>query len=129
MNNFVQTYTEKVSLGELTEDPAQTAVLPEFDRIQKALSVPVKRSWFSKPLPPPMGLYLWGGVGRGKSMMMDLFVDSLGLPCRRVHFHAFMQEIHAALHRARKSGLPVASAAHLACTVRRVRVSHRRTAV
>ena len=104
MNNFVQTYTEKVSLGELTEDPAQTAVLPEFDRIQKALSVPVKRSWFSKPLPPPKGLYLWGGVGRGKSMMMDLFVDSLGLPCRRVHFHAFMQEIHAALHRARKSG-------------------------
>ena len=82
MNNFVQTYTEKVSLGELTEDPAQTAVLPEFDRIQKALSVPVKRSWFSKPLPPPKGLYLWGGVGRGKSMMMDLFVDSLGLPCR-----------------------------------------------
>jgi len=56
MNNFVQTYTEKVSLGELTEDPAQTAVLPEFDRIQKALSVPVKRSWFSKPLPPPKGL-------------------------------------------------------------------------
>ena len=104
MNNFVQTYTEKVSLGELTEDPAQTAVLPEFDRIQKALSVPVKRSWFSKPLPPPKGLYLWGGVGRGKSMMMDLFVDSLGLPCRRVHFHAFMQEIHAALHSARKSG-------------------------
>ena len=104
MNNFVQTYTEKVSLGELTEDPAQTAVLPEFDRIQNALSVPVKRSWFSKPLPPPKGLYLWGGVGRGKSMMMDLFVDSLGLPCRRVHFHAFMQEIHAALHRARKSG-------------------------
>ena len=104
MNNFVQTYTEKVSLGELMEDPGQSAGLPEFDRIQKALSGPVKRSWFSKQLPPPMGLYLWGGVGRGKSMMMDLFVDSLGLPCRRVHFHAFMQEIHAALHRARKSG-------------------------
>ena len=48
-------------------------------------------------------------------MMMDLFVDSLGLPCRRVHFHAFMQEIHAELHIARKSGVedalaPVADA-------------------
>ena len=115
MNDFVQTYTEKVTHGELTADPAQTAVLPEFERIQKTLSLPVKRGWFSKPPPPPKGLYLWGGVGRGKSMMMDLFVDSLGLPCRRVHFHAFMQEIHAELHIARKSGVedalaPVADA-------------------
>ena len=115
MNDFVQTYTEKITQGELTSDLAQTAVLPEFERIQKALSLPVKRGWFSKPPPPPKGLYLWGGVGRGKSMMMDLFVDSLGLPCRRVHFHAFMQEIHAELHIARKSGVedalaPVADA-------------------
>ena len=102
MSDFVQIYADKVSLGDLTADPAQAAVLPEFDRIQKALSLPAKRGWFSKPPPPPKGLYLWGGVGRGKSMMMDLFVDSLDLPCRRVHFHAFMQEIHAALHVARK---------------------------
>ena len=54
MNDFVQTYTEKVTQGELTADPAQTAVLPEFERIQKTLSLPVKRGWFSKPPPPPV---------------------------------------------------------------------------
>lgn len=99
-------YDEMVASGALQRDPAQEAVLPEFDRIREALSQPVKKSLFRKAPEPPKGLYLWGGVGRGKSMIMDLFVNHLGdVPARRVHFHAFMQEIHSAMHEVRKTGV------------------------
>ena len=97
-------YHDRVVAGVLRDDPAQRAILPEFERIRAALELPVKRGLFRKAPPPPKGVYLWGGVGSGKSMMMDLFVESLSVPVRRVHFHAFMQDIQHALHEARKSG-------------------------
>ncbi|MQQ08582.1 cell division protein ZapE [Epibacterium sp. SM1979] len=98
-------YQSKADAGDIRPDPAQTAVIPEFDRIGTGLrAAPVKRGLFRKAQPQAVkGLYLWGGVGRGKSMLMDLFVESLGdIPNRRVHFHAFMQEIHAQMHVARQ---------------------------
>ncbi|MBT8153292.1 AFG1 family ATPase [Epibacterium ulvae] len=98
-------YHAKVAADELRPDSAQTAVIPEFDRIGEGLqAAPVKRGLFRKARPQAVkGLYLWGGVGRGKSMLMDLFVESIGdIPSRRVHFHAFMQEIHAKMHVARQ---------------------------
>lgn len=106
MGNFSSIYSNLAAAGKLTEDPAQGAVLPEFDRIGTALRQPEKKGLFRKAPPPPKGLYLWGGVGRGKSMLMDLFVKHLdGVPNRRVHFHAFMQEVHAAMHAARQRGV------------------------
>ena len=79
--------------GTLTPDDAQEAVLPEFDRSATGLTQPAKSGWFRKSAAPavPKGLYLWGGVGRGKSMLMDMFVETITVPNRRVHFHAFMQ--------------------------------------
>ena len=105
MTTLPEIYAARVADGSLTRDAAQEAALPEFERIRAALAQPVKKGLFRKAPEPPKGLYLWGGVGRGKSMLMDLFVDSLDAPARRVHFHAFMQEIHAAIHAARKRGV------------------------
>ena len=100
-----QIYAARVAAGDIQSDPAQEAVLPEFERIRAELATPVKRGLFRKAPPPPKGLYLWGGVGRGKSMVMDLFVSELNVPARRVHFHAFMQEIPEAMHKARAEGV------------------------
>ncbi|MGR3635006.1 MAG: cell division protein ZapE [Shimia sp.] len=116
MTTVPEIYAARIAAGELHHDTAQEAVLPQFERIRSEMAKPVKKNWFRKSTREPIqGLYFWGGVGRGKSMLMDLFVDSLDVPVRRVHFHAFMQEIHGAMHEARKQGVedaiaPVAKA-------------------
>lgn len=125
MTRIQDLYAAKIAEGLLAVDPAQEAILPEFERMRAVLSEPVRKSLFKKAPPPPMGLYVWGGVGRGKSMLMDLFVEALegtDVPVRRVHFHAFMQEIHAAMHRARKTGVEDAIAPVAADVVAQVRV-------
>lgn len=115
MQSLLEIYEARVASGQLKRDDAQLAALPELERIRADLAKPVKRGFFRKAPDPPKGLYLWGGVGRGKSMLMDLFVDALSVPARRVHFHAFMQEIHTDMHRLRSEGVedpikPVAKA-------------------
>ncbi|MDA7423582.1 cell division protein ZapE [Thalassococcus lentus] len=115
MQTVEQLYNQRVEQGRLKADPAQQSALPSLERIRAAVAEPAKRGFFRKAPEPPKGLYLWGGVGRGKSMLMDLFVDTLNVPARRVHFHAFMQEIHAEMHRLRSDGVedpikPVAKA-------------------
>jgi cell division protein ZapE len=102
-----------VAAGELKPDPAQEAVANRFDALATALEAPppgLLGRLFGKARLRPRGLYLWGGVGRGKSMLMDLFVGSLAIASKhRVHFHAFMAETHARIAEARKgeSGDPV----------------------
>jgi cell division protein ZapE len=104
MESLFDIYAARIERGELTSDPAQLIALEPLERIRAALAEPVKTGLFRKAPPPPKGLYLWGGVGRGKSMLMDMFVEASPVPARRVHFHAFMQEIHAGLHKARAEG-------------------------
>ncbi|MCU0803389.1 MAG: cell division protein ZapE [Rhodobacteraceae bacterium] len=130
--NFTEALTDiyeaRVTAGTLRADPAQLDVLPALDEIRQWLEDQAgrKRSFlsrFRKTPHAPKGVYLWGGVGRGKSMVMDLFFAATDIPRkRRVHFHAFMQEVHAAIFAQRKKGvddpvLPVAQAliADLAC--------------
>ena len=101
-------YQEGVSAHRWSSDPAQLAVLPEFDRMQAALcaSTETNNGLFGRlksllgaeerQVVP--GLYLWGSVGRGKTFLMDLFAASLprGTVLRR-HFHRFMGEVHESL--------------------------------
>ncbi|WP_242111797.1 cell division protein ZapE [Luteimonas aquatica] len=97
-------YRAGVARGDWSDDPAQHPALAELDRIHDALLRPAKapgvlqRLFGDGPPPAEPGLYLWGGVGRGKTFLIDLFYD--GLPIaekRRTHFHRFMREVHARL--------------------------------
>ena len=90
----------------------QAAAAARLDTLQVALeAVPPRGSilWrLGRRKPePPRGVYLWGGVGRGKSMLMDLFYDCLDIRAkRRVHFHEFMLEVHERLRIVRESVAP-----------------------
>ena len=135
-------YAATVASGELQLDEKQQVAVARLADVQGLLEVelaspfvraaePVEEAsggggwgWFaSKPAKPPKppdpleglgvrGLYLWGGVGCGKTMVMDMFFDCAPeeLPKRRVHFHAFMLEVHQRVHdeALRRSGAAVA---------------------
>ena len=97
-----EAYAAGVARGDWDDDPAQRAVLAELDRIHAALPETRGPGWlgrlFGAREAAPRGLYLWGGVGRGKTFLVDLFYDGLPLDAkRRTHFHRFMREVHAAL--------------------------------
>lgn len=95
----ISRYEELVAAGELRPDPEQKAAARRLARLRQELSAQSPTGFlgkiFGKTPPSPRGIYMWGGVGRGKSMLMDLFHEALALrQKRRVHFHAFMQEVH-----------------------------------
>ena len=107
-------YAALVAAGELKPDPDQKQAVGALDRLaaELAKSEPgLIDRLLGRKTHHECGAYLWGGVGRGKSMLMDLAFDHIPVePKRRVHFHAFMIDIHQRLRVARKSesGDPIA---------------------
>lgn len=100
--------------GALQPDPIQELAAEKLQSLCRALTHYEPAGGISgwkavlglarRPEDPPLGLYLYGPVGRGKSMLMDLFIAAAPLERkRRVHFHQFMIEVHGALHRWRKA--------------------------
>ena len=104
--------------GTLESDPAQRRAAEALERLYRRLredpSGAGAPGWRRRlglapaPAPPPRNLWLHGGVGRGKTMLMDLFHTHVaaagGLAARRAHFHAFMTDTHARIHARRRRG-------------------------
>lgn len=108
-----QRYEAMIEAGQIERDPAQGAVIARLDALARQLEanqLAAKGSalgWLfgkkAKP-EPARGLYIWGSVGRGKTMVMDLFFDELQVRHkRREHFHAFMSDAHERIYRWRQA--------------------------
>lgn len=119
MTFVLDQYNRLLRAGELRPDREQQAAALRLAALATDLEATPKRGsvlWRAMGrLPdPPRGVYLWGGVGRGKSMLMDLFFSCVDIRRkRRVHFHEFMLEVHQRLAQERKkeAGDPIAAVA------------------
>ncbi len=101
MSPVADLYQHRITKGELAPDPVQARAISRLNQLADELAKPASSGFFGLGGKPasPKGVYLWGGVGRGKSMMMDLFFDAVkASPKRRVHFHDFMLATHAFIH-------------------------------
>lgn len=108
----IEYYHQQCKSGAISEDPEQIAVIKQLEQLYVELIAEQKRrsGLFSFLKKPQLlkGIYLWGGVGIGKTLMMDCFYHCLPFKNKlRMHFHAFMQRIHNALtqHQGEKNPL------------------------
>ncbi len=112
-------YFQRLSECGFTPDPAQLATVDQLDNLRRRL-IPARtsnsslvRRWLGSLVgtaerEPERGLYLWGGVGRGKTWLMDMFFESLPFPeARRRHFHRFMHDVHHELQALRNREAPL----------------------
>ena len=108
-------YEALVASGELRPDPEQAAAAARLDALAGELANPRRTGFLRRRTVPARGVYLWGGVGRGKSMLMDLFFAHVPIEAkRRVHFAEFMLEVHRriAAERKKEAGDPIVPVAH-----------------
>jgi cell division protein ZapE len=110
--SFHAHYKALAASGAIEADPAQQRVAEAFAALDERLSgyKPIKkqglfgRLFADKDEPPPRGLYVHGEVGRGKTMLMDLFFQQSGVAHRRrAHFHEFMAEVHERIYAYRQN--------------------------
>lgn len=114
MSAVLAAYDALVAAGELRPDAEQAAAARRLDALAAELEQPRTTGLFRKRIVPPRGVYMWGDVGRGKSMLMDLFFANTRIAHkRRVHFAEFMLEVHGriAIERRKERGDPIAPVA------------------
>ena len=104
-------YRDTVAKGALRPDTAQENAVHRLDELARQLGKKPGFSLFGKKPPAPKGLYIWGDVGRGKTLLMDLFFEEAKVARkRRAHFNSFMVDVHARIHTERQragSGDPI----------------------
>ena len=100
----LEKYTQAIESGQFMPDEAQAQAVQELDRVWTELFTRYKSTKTAfrrfRRQTSPKGVYMWGGVGRGKTWLMDQFYDSI--PFRRktrLHFHHFMQQVHKELNK------------------------------
>ncbi len=109
MTDATERLRAQIAAGELETDAAQLEVAQRLDDLARRLSAwrPSRRrlmSLLGTGTQPPRGLYVHGGVGRGKTMLMDMFFSCVAFaPKQRCHFHEFMADVHERIGKARQS--------------------------
>jgi cell division protein ZapE len=105
MDTPMSLWRERVASGMLSADADQEAAAQALSELSARLKSwkPGHKPLFGKAKPAPTGLYLWGGVGRGKSMLMDIFLETAPVAARRrAHFHEYMLDVHGRIGAWRK---------------------------
>lgn len=127
----LERYQQDLSHGVLFKDPAQVVVISHLQRLYedllaRELAESARLSWLKRPFSSRdvreiKGLYIYGGVGRGKTYLMDIFFESLPIQRKmRTHFHRFMQRVHSELQKLKQQKNPLESVARTIAAEARV---------